>query len=154
MRMLMMVMALTLAPVAWAVEEEFVPILSVTMEADYPQPYGRTTLTARMSNQDNPTLRVLSKLDFASQDHRVCISPDLLANFPTPQITSIRLTYSEGPENDHSASIYFPFGDYSYATRGYSHVTFVIDNGELAFYIIARPRDDGSCDEKVVQIKK
>ena len=155
MRSMLLLAVLVFATAALANEEAFVPLESVRQVGMYPEPYGRTVVTVEVKG-DQPQLRVMHRLDFVSRTHRVHVPPDLLANFPLPQIEAMRLSWSEDTGGDGTvyASISVPFGEYNAKAKSYSHVDFVIVDGELESYTMARPNANGERESSFVQVKK
>ena len=155
MRTAFLLAVLMFVTTARANEEAFVPLESVRQVGVYPEPYGRTVVTAEVKG-DQPQLRVMHRLDFISRTHRVHVPPDLLANFPLPQIEAMRLSWSEDTGGDGTvfASISIPFGEYNAKAESYSHIDFVIVDGELESYTIARPNADGDRESSFIQVKK
>jgi len=117
---------------------------AISVTAEYPQPYGKTTVTAT-TWQTNGELKIQS-LTFASQCVTCTIPSQLISDLNRPQLNNIELTYSLGMRSGKSniyASVTIPFGEaQTNATHQYQRRTFCIVGEKIEFIANDKPKDN------------
>ena len=141
---------LLLASIAFASEEEYARNREIritpdkySISADYPAPYGRTTVIATTASKDGITR--IQSIVFASASTTIEIPETLIQDIINPQAENITLTYSASRRADDGihAAITVPWGEaFTNATHLYQMRTFGIVDGRLDYIIDKRPKDD------------
>ena len=138
------------ATYAFASEEEYARNREIritpdkySISADYPAPYGRTTVTATTASTDGITR--IHSIVFASESAIIEIPETLTQDIIIPQAESITLTYSASRRSDEGiyASVTVPWGEaFTNATHLYQKRIFCIVDNRLAYIIDKHPKDD------------
>ena len=141
---------LLLASCAFASEEESARNREIrvtpgkySITADYPAPYGRTTVTATTSSTDGITR--IQSIVFASASATIEIPAAYTQDIFNPQTENITLTYSASRRTDEGihASVTVPWGEsFTNSTHLYQRRAFGIVGNRLAYIINKRPKDD------------
>ena len=144
MKALLVFSAVLTCSFCFASEEEFarkrevvVTPGAIVISAEYPKPYGKTTVSMTQTNGR------LSSLVFRSEAGVATVPPDLLADITDPRLADAQFTWSIGRRaQEIHASVAIPFGVLQGDPPRYSKRSFTIVDGELRYTILYTPSKD------------